>query len=195
MKIENKYYGSDDAAVQELYTYVERIEKSYRTLLLLNGILIVMLATLLLTGAARPEDKKSKLIQTRALEVIDETGMCRIRMGISDDTSPELVLYDSNGVGRIRLLIHEDQIPRLAFFDDWGRLRELLGVSPDGAAVKLFDQEGNMRSIMGLYQDGSTGFSVLDTDGIVRGGIVSDPSGNASFSIFDKFKNTLFSVP
>jgi hypothetical protein len=158
-------------------------------------VLGALFASLLLMGAASGIRGGADVVRAGRLEIVDADGSVRAELDVEPGGGPSLDLYDAGGVKRLRLNLVDDSIPRLTFFDEKGRTRELLGVSADGAAVKLFDEQGTMRVILGLYIDGTCGVALMDEKGEVRAGLVADALGDPSLDLFDQAGTAIFSIP
>src|SRR4029078_11506393 len=106
-------------------------------------------------------DMKKHVVQTEALEIVDEQGHVRLRLGISHDQHPFISMLDLSGVVRARCGVQGDGADGIAIGDENGKIRATMGLASDGSASLAFgDKNGRMRAKFGLSQDASAPMAV-----------------------------------
>ena len=66
---------------------------------------------------------KKHVVQTEALEIVDEQGHVRLRLGISHDQQPFISMLDLSGVVRARFGVQGDGAAGIAIGDENGKIR------------------------------------------------------------------------
>src|SRR3954449_627204 len=111
-------------------------------------------------------DMKKHVVQTEALEIVDEQGHVRLRLGISHDQQPFISMLDLSGVVRARFGVQGDGAAGIAIGDENGKIRATMGLASDGSASLAFgDKNGRMRAKFGLSQDASPTMEIEVEDG------------------------------
>jgi len=131
--------------------------KCKRLTLALSGMMVMAMAMLFI--AAKPNADEDT-IQTRKLEIVDENGKVRIRLG-SADAGYGLVVYDAQGQFRATLT----DAPRGAVSSlskDGGSIK--LIATKQGCGITMRDQDGKPRAIILQQKEGSK-IMLKDTEG------------------------------
>lgn len=113
------------------------------------------------------EEIDARVLRARSVEVIDESGMPRIRLStVSAGSVPILAIADETGQSRIGLVVYSDGRPGVEFYDSNAVQRMALCVASDGTpALRLNDADGRLRIEATVSQDGTPQVRLLDAAG------------------------------
>jgi hypothetical protein len=85
------------------------------------------------------------LVRTEALELVDETGTVRARMGVARSGSVSLTLLDGRGQPRADIGIDSAGSAGISVWDAAGQVRAGVGVPAQGApTIQLLDASGSV---------------------------------------------------
>src|SRR5262249_12869977 len=95
----------------------------------------LMLGALLASLVLWPRSKSSlrespEVLQVRRVEIVDDSGNVRLRIGVASDGAPSVRLYDAAGIRRLELAVPTEG-PGVTVFDAQGKERLML-VAPPG---------------------------------------------------------------
>ena len=96
------------------------LERKYKSMQIITFSVILLMGAILLTGAAKKEET-SDLLLTKQLQIVDEAGNKRIRIGKAD-----------GGYG-------------VVIFDEHGAFNATLTDAPGGAAIQLRKEGGSIK--------------------------------------------------
>ena len=199
-------------AEQDLRSIVERlqkVEKQNRTLKRFGLGFLLLIGAAVTMGQARP----SRTAEAEQFVVKDPQGHMRAMLGFSLG-APMLNLYDKVGVTKASLVVGANGIPVLSLFDAAGNQTVSLANGEDGPTLGLQEGAGRPLSVgelikqpgvaihvakdqIALMVEDREGFAaVLGTADLVtpRTGETHRTSA-ASFVLFDKDKNVIWSAP
>ena len=108
---------SDSISIPERLKFLER---KYKSMQIISFSAILLMGALLFTGAAKKEEI-SDLLLTKQLQIVDEAGNKRIRIGKAD-----------SGYG-------------VVVFDEHGSFNATLTDAPGGAAIQLRKEGGSIK--------------------------------------------------
>ncbi|MBM3945144.1 MAG: hypothetical protein FJ317_06605 [SAR202 cluster bacterium] len=119
-------------------------------------------------------------IQTRRLEIVDDTGAARIVLS-TEGQRPSVALADGAGQIRAWLFLRDDGTPNLILIN---RPRFI-----------LMDHNGEIRALHSLNGTGAPVLSHVDAQGEVRATLRLDADGNATIDLFDATGVESFTAP
>ena len=131
--------------------------KCKRLTLALSGMMMMAVAMLFI--AAKPK-ADNDAIQTRKLEVVDENGKVRIRLG-SADAGYGLVVYDSQG--QFRATLTDAPLGAVSQLKKDGGSIKMMAMQ-NGCGITMRDGDGKPRAIILQHKDGSR-IMLKDADG------------------------------
>jgi hypothetical protein len=82
---------------------------------------------------------------------------------------------------------------RFVLEDENGKLRAMLNVTKEGAALVLFDEKGDLRATLGALK-GGPGLDLFDENGEFRAGLNVRQEG-PKLGLFDKNGRVIWSAP
>lgn len=116
-----------------------------------------------------------EVVRTKRVEIVDDEGVTRASLGVSDFGGTEgglvqLNLNDSRGIPRVSILVDEEEdaaTPAIALTDSSGKLRGSISLVPDdeNAFFALRDQEGRTRMTVRLLETGDPVIDFRDEEG------------------------------
>ena len=122
--------------------------KCKRLTLALSGMMVMAVAMLFI--AAKPKDDEDT-IQARKLEIVDENGKVRIRLG-SADAGYGLVVYDDQG--RFRATLTDAPLGAVSQLNKDGGSIKLMAMK-NGCGITMRDGDGKPRAIILQQKEGS----------------------------------------
>ena len=131
--------------------------KCKRLTLALSGMMVMAVAMLFI--AAKPK-ADNDTIQTRKLEVVDENGKVRIRLG-SADAGYGLVVYDAQG--QFRATLTDAPLGAVSQLKKDGGSIKMMAMQ-NGCGITMRDGDGKPRAIILQHKDGSR-IMLKDADG------------------------------
>ena len=131
--------------------------KCRRLSLALSGMMVMAVATLFI--AAKPK-ADNDMIQARKLEVVDENGKVRIRLG-SADAGYGLVVYDAQG--QFRATLTDAPLGAVSQLKKDGGSIKMMAMQ-NGCGITMRDGDGKPRAIILQHKDGSQ-IMLKDADG------------------------------
>ena len=113
--------------------------------------------------ADQPSDPKAASLASEPIELTDQQGRVRIRLGVREDGTAVIETLDTNGTARAAL-----------------------STSTQGTgSVDVYDTQGRPRIAAFTFTDNEAGFQLLDPDGTLRCSAVSSSTGQHWFRQFD----------
>ena len=122
--------------------------KCKRLTLALSGMMVMAVAMLFI--AAKPKDDEDT-IQARKLEIVDENGKVRIRLG-SADAGYGLVVYDDQG--QFRATLTDAPLGAVSQLNKDGGGIKLMAMK-NGCGITMRDGDGKPRAIILQQKEGS----------------------------------------
>ena len=122
--------------------------KCKRLTLALSGMMVMAVAMLFI--AAKPKTDNGT-IQTRKLEIVDENGKVRIRLG-SADAGYGLVVYDAQG--QFRATLTDAPLGAVSQLKKDGGSIKLMALQ-NGCGITMRDRDGKPRAIILQQKEGS----------------------------------------
>ncbi len=122
--------------------------KCKRLTLALSGMMVMAVAMLFI--AAKPKDDEDT-IQARKLEIVDENGKVRIRLG-SADAGYGLVVYDDQG--QFRATLTDAPLGAVSQLNKDGGSIKLMAMK-NGCGITMRDGDGKPRAIILQQKEGS----------------------------------------
>ena len=131
--------------------------KCKRLTLALSGIMVMAVAMLFI--AAKPNGNEDR-IQAKKLEIVDEDGKVRIRLG-SADAGYGLVVY--NAKGQFRATLTDAPLGAVSQLKKDGGSIKLMAMK-NGCGITMRDRDGKPRAIILQQKEGSR-IMLKDADG------------------------------
>ena len=131
--------------------------KCRRLTLALSGMMVMAVAMLFI--AAKPK-ADNDTIQTRKLEIVDENGKVRIRLG-SADAGCGLVVYDAQG--QFRATLTDAPLGAVSQLKKDGGSIKMMAMQ-NGCGITMRDGDGKPRAIILQHKEGSQ-IILKDADG------------------------------
>ena len=128
---------------------IGHLETKCRRLTLALSGMMVMAVTMLFIAAKPKADNDA--IQTRKIEVVDENGKVRIRLG-SADAGYGLVVYDSQG--QFRATLTDAPLGAVSQLKKDGGSIKMMAMQ-NGCGITMRDGDGKPRAIILQHKDGS----------------------------------------
>ena len=122
--------------------------KCKRLTLALSGMMVMALAMLFI--AAKPK-ADNDTIRTRKLEIVDENGKVRIRLG-SADAGYGLVVYDAQG--QFRATLTDAPLGAVSQLKKDGGSIKMMAMQ-NGCGITMRDRDGKPRAIILQQKEGS----------------------------------------
>ena len=122
--------------------------KCKRLTLALSGMMVMAMAILFI--AAKPNANEDT-IQAKKLEIVDENGKVRIRLG-SADAGYGLVVYDAQG--QFRATLTDSPLGAVSQLKKDGGSIKLMALQ-NGCGITMRDQDGKPRAIILQQKEGS----------------------------------------
>ena len=122
--------------------------KCKRLTLALSGMIVMAVAMLFI--AAKPKADEDT-IQTRKLEIVDENGKVRIRLG-SADAGYGLVVYDAQG--QFRATLTDAPLGAVSQLKKDGGSIKMMAMQ-NGCGITMRDRDGKPRAIILQHKEGS----------------------------------------
>jgi hypothetical protein len=143
----------------ELRQRLEKLERNNRRLKWLGIAALALVAGLVTIAATQPVPDK---IVAHEFDMVDSTGKIRIRMGLSSEGMPGIVLSDAQGKPRAAMTLSPSGESDIGLSDAQGKPRVLMSADPSGEPeIDLSDSQGNARVEIGV-DPVMSGISVLD---------------------------------
>ena len=128
---------------------IGHLETKYKRLTLaLSGMMVMAMAMLFI--AAKPKADEDT-IQTRKLEIVDENGKVRIRLG-SADAGYGLVVYDAQG--QFRATLTDAPLGAVSQLKKDGGSIKMMAMQ-NGCGITMRDRDGKPRAIILQHKEGS----------------------------------------
>jgi hypothetical protein len=172
---------------------IDALERDYdvvrsRLRVTLGALAALFLVTVILAVVAAPRDLGIvRSVQSNQFVLRDESGLVRGVLEMNSAAGPRLVLRDGDGRDRIRLALLQDGSPGITLTDRDGQARAVLGVLPDGTTNLVFaDATGRSRAVLGHTSGEATTLVLADREGFTRAGLVVDPSGEGTLTLWER---------
>jgi hypothetical protein len=147
---------------------------------------LFMITTVLAVLSAPRGLGVAESLQANQFVLRDQSGLIRGIWEMERDAGPRLVLRDGDGRERVRLSTLRDGSPGVTLGDRDGRPRVVLGLLPDGSTNLVFaDGAGVTRAVLGHSSTEATTLVLADRDGYTRAGLVVDPDGDGSLTLYE----------
>ena len=131
--------------------------KCRRLTLALSGMMVMALAMLFISAKPKADNDT---IRTRKLEIVDENGKVRIRLG-SADAGYGLVVYDAQG--QFRATLTDAPLGAVSQLKKNGGSIKMMAMQ-NGCGITMRDGEGKPRAIILQHKEGSR-IMLKDADG------------------------------
>lgn len=117
-------------------------------------------------------------LRARSLEIVDDQGRARLRLGIDERGSPELRMLDVEGRTRLRTAVHGGDEPVVFLTDSDGKNRLALVVDKAGTPFVLLAQAGGKPAAqLSVSQLGAPSLVFTHTSGAMNAGIGQHADG------------------
>ena len=154
-----------DSNWQALTQRVDHLERESRCWKCLASVMLVLLGTIVLLGAAAGKKAKSPSeLRGQRIVLVDKAEQSRAELTMLADNQPGLMLTDDAGKPRLVLALSKYGEPLLSFADAGGTRRIILSLDLYGTLLRFTDDTGSPRAALVVPSEGEPELELLSKD-------------------------------